>query len=167
MSLNFPHLIYWTCKDFFLASISLCIFTRLSFPVVILALVYAPFNTFLLACSLKDVQKRTENINTDEDPIGWCPYNSFVDFLRDKYAKNEGYQGIVTWLHIRGVNLIHPLPFLLHVLACRVCLGGSTCTDPLLKLLDSLKLWFFFFFGVCGGRLSNRIYTQTMVIFFL
>ncbi|KAK1561092.1 hypothetical protein Q3G72_034335 [Acer saccharum] len=38
---------------------------------------------------LKDVQKRTENINTDEDPSGWRPYNSFVESLREKYAKNE------------------------------------------------------------------------------
>ncbi|KAL5793037.1 hypothetical protein ACOSP7_001631 [Xanthoceras sorbifolium] len=41
---------------------------------------------------LKDVQKRTENINTDEDPSGWRPYNTFVESLREKYAKNEGIQ---------------------------------------------------------------------------
>ncbi|KAK9281795.1 hypothetical protein L1049_004701 [Liquidambar formosana] len=28
---------------------------------------------------LKDVQKRTENVNTDEDPSGWRPYYTFVD----------------------------------------------------------------------------------------
>ncbi|KAF2314941.1 hypothetical protein GH714_037231 [Hevea brasiliensis] len=39
---------------------------------------------------LKDVQSRTVNINTDEDPSGWRPYNSFVESLREKYAKNEG-----------------------------------------------------------------------------
>ncbi|XP_059660558.1 sister-chromatid cohesion protein 3 isoform X2 [Cornus florida] len=38
---------------------------------------------------LKDVQKRTENVNTDEDPSGWRPYYTFVDTLREKYAKNE------------------------------------------------------------------------------
>ncbi|KAJ0113315.1 hypothetical protein Patl1_01119 [Pistacia atlantica] len=39
---------------------------------------------------LKDVQKRTENINTDEDPSGWRPYSLFVESLREKYVKNEG-----------------------------------------------------------------------------
>ncbi|KAJ6334183.1 hypothetical protein OIU78_011150 [Salix suchowensis] len=39
---------------------------------------------------LKDVQSRTENINTDEDPSGWRPYHTFVDSLREKYVKNEG-----------------------------------------------------------------------------
>ncbi|XP_043711657.1 sister-chromatid cohesion protein 3 [Telopea speciosissima] len=41
---------------------------------------------------LKDVQKRTENVNTDEDPSGWRPYYTFVDTLHEKYAKNEGFQ---------------------------------------------------------------------------
>uniref|UniRef100_A0A2N9GJR5 SCD domain-containing protein n=1 Tax=Fagus sylvatica TaxID=28930 RepID=A0A2N9GJR5_FAGSY len=41
---------------------------------------------------VKDVQKRTENVNTDEDPSGWRPYYTFVDSLREKYAKNEGFQ---------------------------------------------------------------------------
>uniref|UniRef100_A0A5B7CBP1 Putative sister-chromatid cohesion protein 3 isoform X2 n=1 Tax=Davidia involucrata TaxID=16924 RepID=A0A5B7CBP1_DAVIN len=41
---------------------------------------------------VKDVQKRTENVNTDEDPSGWRPYFTFVDSLREKYAKNEGFQ---------------------------------------------------------------------------
>ncbi|KAL3531404.1 hypothetical protein ACH5RR_010726 [Cinchona calisaya] len=41
---------------------------------------------------LKDVEKRTENVNTDEDPSGWRPYYAFVDTLHDKYAKNEGLQ---------------------------------------------------------------------------
>ncbi|KAH7577462.1 hypothetical protein JRO89_XS01G0253900 [Xanthoceras sorbifolium] len=58
----------------------------------VLDILSAPFSTFLLACSLKDVQKRTENINTDEDPSGWRPYNTFVESLREKYAKNEGIQ---------------------------------------------------------------------------
>ncbi|KAF2298603.1 hypothetical protein GH714_024287 [Hevea brasiliensis] len=38
---------------------------------------------------LKDVQSRIENVNTDEDPSGWRPYYTFVDNLREKYAKNE------------------------------------------------------------------------------
>lgn len=42
---------------------------------------------------MKDVQKRTENVNTDEDPSGWRPYYTFIDSLREKYAKNEGLQG--------------------------------------------------------------------------
>eukprot|EP00262_Sarcandra_glabra_P011640 TRINITY_DN2834_c0_g2_i1.p1 TRINITY_DN2834_c0_g2~~TRINITY_DN2834_c0_g2_i1.p1 ORF type:complete len:207 (-),score=51.33 TRINITY_DN2834_c0_g2_i1:171-701(-) len=41
---------------------------------------------------LKEVQKRSENVNTDEDPSGWRPYFTFVDHLREKYAKNEGFQ---------------------------------------------------------------------------
>ncbi|KAL5983962.1 hypothetical protein ACLOJK_018064 [Asimina triloba] len=48
---------------------------------------------------LKDVEKRSENINTDEDPSGWRPYYTFIDHLREKYAKNEGLQ---------DVNLIAP-----------------------------------------------------------
>ncbi|XP_050237428.1 sister-chromatid cohesion protein 3 [Mercurialis annua] len=39
---------------------------------------------------LTDVQSRTENVNTDEDPSGWRPYFTFVDSLQEKYAKNEG-----------------------------------------------------------------------------
>ncbi|XVF72517.1 hypothetical protein PTKIN_Ptkin12aG0127600 [Pterospermum kingtungense] len=41
---------------------------------------------------LQDVQKRTENVNTDEDPSGWRPYNTFHDSLQEKCAKNEGIQ---------------------------------------------------------------------------
>lgn len=41
---------------------------------------------------LKNVEKRIENVNTDEDPSGWRPYFSFVDTLHDKYSKNEGVQ---------------------------------------------------------------------------
>lgn len=41
---------------------------------------------------LKDVQKRTENVNTDEDPSGWRPYYTFIDSLREKYSKNDGFQ---------------------------------------------------------------------------
>lgn len=44
----------------------------------------------LLACSLKDVQKRTENVNTEVDPSGWRPYHTFVNTLQEKCAKNEG-----------------------------------------------------------------------------
>ena len=43
---------------------------------------------------LKDVEKRTENVNTDEDPSGWRPYFAFVDTLREKYDKDEALQGI-------------------------------------------------------------------------
>jgi cohesin complex subunit SA-1/2 len=54
-------------------------------------------NKLALTCSftnsLKDVQSRTENINTDEDPSGWRPYHTFVDSLREKYVKNEGLPG--------------------------------------------------------------------------
>ncbi|KAG6588517.1 Sister-chromatid cohesion protein 3, partial [Cucurbita argyrosperma subsp. sororia] len=41
---------------------------------------------------IKDVQNRTENINTDEDPSGWRPYHMFVDHLREKNAKRDGLQ---------------------------------------------------------------------------
>jgi hypothetical protein len=44
-------------------------------------------------CRLKDVEKRIENLNTDEDPSGWRPYYAFVDALHAKYTKNEGLQG--------------------------------------------------------------------------
>ncbi|CAN1851747.1 Sister-chromatid cohesion protein 3, partial [Linum perenne] len=40
----------------------------------------------------KDVEHRTENVNTDEDPSGWRPYDTFVNSLQEKYAKNEGFQ---------------------------------------------------------------------------
>ncbi|WCJ21441.1 Cohesin subunit SA-3 [Euphorbia peplus] len=38
---------------------------------------------------LKDVQSRTENVNTDENPSGWRPYYIFVDNLQEKYMKND------------------------------------------------------------------------------
>nr|CAD1829659.1 unnamed protein product [Ananas comosus var. bracteatus] len=41
---------------------------------------------------LKDVEKRSENVNTDEDPSGWRPYYTFVEHLHEKYAKNDGLQ---------------------------------------------------------------------------
>ncbi|KAK7337377.1 hypothetical protein VNO77_17946 [Canavalia gladiata] len=41
---------------------------------------------------IKDVQQRTENVNTEENPSGWRPYYTFIDSLREKYAKNEGFQ---------------------------------------------------------------------------
>ncbi|WOL18859.1 sister-chromatid cohesion protein 3 [Canna indica] len=37
---------------------------------------------------LKDVQKRSENVNMDEDPSGWRPYSVFVEYLQ-KCAKND------------------------------------------------------------------------------
>lgn len=43
---------------------------------------------------LKDVEKTTENVNTDEDPSGWRPYHIFVDTVREKYAKGEGLQDV-------------------------------------------------------------------------
>lgn len=50
-------------------------------------------DTFFIMNSMKDVQRRTENVHTDEDPSGWRPYYTFIDNLREKYAKNEGFQG--------------------------------------------------------------------------
>ena len=45
------------------------------------------------ASSLKDVKKRTENVDTQVDPSGWRPYYTFLDSLNEKYARNEGFQG--------------------------------------------------------------------------
>ncbi|XP_073150312.1 sister-chromatid cohesion protein 3 [Henckelia pumila] len=39
---------------------------------------------------IRGVERRTENVNKDEDPSGWRPYFTFLDNLREKYAKNEG-----------------------------------------------------------------------------
>ncbi|KAG9457523.1 hypothetical protein H6P81_002031 [Aristolochia fimbriata] len=39
---------------------------------------------------LKDVEQRSEDFNTDEDPSGWRPYYTFVDHLQEKYSKNDG-----------------------------------------------------------------------------
>lgn len=41
----------------------------------------------LFANSLKDVQKRSENVNIDEDPSGWRPYSTFVEYLQEKCVK--------------------------------------------------------------------------------
>ena len=50
----------------------------------------------LFASSLKDVEKRSENVNTDEDPSGWRPYYNFVEHLHEKYVKNDALQGTYT-----------------------------------------------------------------------
>lgn len=50
----------------------------------------------LFASSLKDVEKRSENVNTDEDPSGWRPYHTFVEHLHEKYVKNDALQGTYT-----------------------------------------------------------------------
>ncbi|XP_057532068.1 sister-chromatid cohesion protein 3 isoform X2 [Amaranthus tricolor] len=42
---------------------------------------------------LKDIQGRTENTNTDEDPSGWRPYHQFVETLQEKCVKMEGFAG--------------------------------------------------------------------------
>ncbi|KAI3873484.1 hypothetical protein MKW98_008136 [Papaver atlanticum] len=62
---------------------------QLSFLEAILHFLYRLPRTDILDI-IKDVQKRTGNVNTDEDPSGWRPYVSFVDHLREKYAKNAG-----------------------------------------------------------------------------
>ncbi|XP_057782454.1 sister-chromatid cohesion protein 3-like isoform X2 [Salvia miltiorrhiza] len=38
---------------------------------------------------MKGVERRTENLKTDEDPSGWRAYYTFLDSLREKYLKNE------------------------------------------------------------------------------
>jgi len=40
----------------------------------------------------KDVEKRTENVNKDENPNGWRPYCTFVEVLQEKCSKNEVFQ---------------------------------------------------------------------------
>ncbi|KAH9612413.1 hypothetical protein KSS87_005628 [Heliosperma pusillum] len=42
---------------------------------------------------LKNIQGRTDNINTDEDPSGWRPHHVFVETLKDRCAKMEGFAG--------------------------------------------------------------------------
>ncbi|XP_019444129.1 PREDICTED: sister-chromatid cohesion protein 3-like isoform X2 [Lupinus angustifolius] len=37
---------------------------------------------------MDDVQKRTENVNTEEDPSGWRPYHTFISLL-EKYVNND------------------------------------------------------------------------------
>ncbi|XP_050365973.1 sister-chromatid cohesion protein 3 [Argentina anserina] len=39
-----------------------------------------------------NIQNRPENVNMDEDPSGWRPYHTFVQTLREKFAKIEGVQ---------------------------------------------------------------------------
>ncbi|KAL2540559.1 Sister-chromatid cohesion protein 3 [Abeliophyllum distichum] len=41
---------------------------------------------------MRGVEKRTENVKTDQDPSGWRPYHVFLESLHEKYAKNEGLQ---------------------------------------------------------------------------
>ncbi|ERN16836.1 hypothetical protein AMTR_s00057p00122610 [Amborella trichopoda] len=43
--------------------------------------------------TIKDVKKRAEKFNPEEDPSGWRPYDKFIEFLREKCSKNEGFQG--------------------------------------------------------------------------
>lgn len=56
----------------------------------------------LLVSSIRDVQKRTESVNTDEDPSGWRPYFTFIDTVGEKHLKNEGVQGTRLVLLIAG-----------------------------------------------------------------
>ncbi|XP_051141640.1 sister-chromatid cohesion protein 3 [Andrographis paniculata] len=39
---------------------------------------------------IRGVERRTENVKTDQDPSGWRPYHTFLDTLREKYLKNDG-----------------------------------------------------------------------------
>ncbi|KAL5060472.1 hypothetical protein RYX36_032076 [Vicia faba] len=41
---------------------------------------------------MKDVERRTENVNKDENPSGWRPYCTFIEALREKCAKNDVFQ---------------------------------------------------------------------------
>lgn len=35
------------------------------------------------------MERKTENVNTDEDPSGWRPCLTFVEMLKEKCSKNE------------------------------------------------------------------------------
>nr|GEV95715.1 sister-chromatid cohesion protein 3 [Tanacetum cinerariifolium] len=43
---------------------------------------------------LKNLQDRTRNINTEEDPIAWRPYFTFVDNLREVPHRSRFFLGI-------------------------------------------------------------------------
>lgn len=45
--------------------------------------------SILFANRLKDVQKRSEKVNINEDPSGWRPYSVFVEYLQEKCTKND------------------------------------------------------------------------------
>ncbi|KAL8530783.1 hypothetical protein ACS0TY_007719 [Phlomoides rotata] len=38
---------------------------------------------------MRGVERKTENVKTDEDPSGWRAYYTFLDTIREKYLKNE------------------------------------------------------------------------------
>lgn len=38
---------------------------------------------------MKGIERRTENVKTDEDPSGWRAYHTFLETLREKHLKNE------------------------------------------------------------------------------
>nr|GFB47319.1 sister-chromatid cohesion protein 3 [Tanacetum cinerariifolium] len=42
---------------------------------------------------LKNLQDRTRNMNTDEDPSSWRPYLTFVDTLPEKSLKKDEREG--------------------------------------------------------------------------
>ncbi|KAG0470492.1 hypothetical protein HPP92_017192 [Vanilla planifolia] len=71
-------------------------FTNCTDLVVFLEVAVAPFVQKLPAADildiLKDVQRRAENVNTDEDPSGWRPYHTLLQLLHEKYTKNEVMQ---------------------------------------------------------------------------
>lgn len=69
--------------------------------------------------SLKDVEKRTENVNMDEDPSGWRPYHIFVDTVREKYAKDEGLQGTHAFNFLNlSFAVVCPLQSCSHFMLC-------------------------------------------------
>ncbi|KAH9313099.1 hypothetical protein KI387_028134, partial [Taxus chinensis] len=39
---------------------------------------------------IKEVQKKLEGVNTDEDPSSWRPYFTFIESLLEKHSRNEG-----------------------------------------------------------------------------
>lgn len=50
---------------------------------------------------MRGVERRTESVNTDEDPSGWRPYFIFLDNLREKYARNDGVKDVKEGISVR------------------------------------------------------------------
>lgn len=70
--------VYDSIQLFFFFCVFLCLFSY----------------TSICSCRLKEVEKRTENVNTNENSTSWKPCSNFVAFLREKYAKNETLPGL-------------------------------------------------------------------------
>lgn len=59
--------------------------------------------SYLFACSLADVEKRTQDANINGDESAWRPYFTFVEHLREKHEKNEVLHGVLNSLSLLTV----------------------------------------------------------------